>query len=279
VADKRDVALAVSVDASYAGSQKCLGAPPGLALLVLNERSRARIAARKSKVSSWYFDANLIGENWGVGGKPRAYWHTLPVNSIYGLREALALLADEGLESLWARHAAAAAQLHQGLEAMGLTLFVKDPAYRLPTVTTINVPDGVLWSDVTTFISSKYNLEEISGGLGPTAGKVWRIGLMGHNARPGNVELVLAALRDALTHVGFLGAAKHTELDVNRRIQTLFSRLHSPFAFVLRHALSPGAPVRVQPVAPVRVRVVCVRHSFDSHVCSSMPMWSVPNLR
>ena len=134
------------------------------------------------------------------------------MNGIYSMREAVAMLAEEGLEATWARHAAASKQLHDGLQAMGLELFVKDPAHRLPTVTTVTVPAGVVWSDVTSFLMRKYNLE-LAGGLGPSAGKVWRIGVMGHNARPGNVELVLAALRDALKHVGWSGLkAAHQEL-------------------------------------------------------------------
>jgi len=202
------------VDAAYSGSQKSLGAPPGMAPLSLSARARERIENRAFGMSTYYLDAVQIGDNWGVDGKPRQYLHTLPVTGIYGLREALAMLAEEGLPSAWARHADAARTLADGLELLGLTLFVKNPRHRLPTVTTVEVPKGELWSwsNVTAYISAKYNLE-IAGGLGPTAGRVWRIGMMGHNARPANVELVLAAMRDALTYVGYLPRpAAHEEL-------------------------------------------------------------------
>ena len=194
---------AAGIDVTYSGSQKCLGAPPGSAPFSMSQRARDKLAARKTKVASYYFDATLFGANWGVDGKPRWYHHTSPVNSMYQLREALAMLAEEGLEATWQRHQEAAAQLYAGLERLGLTLFVKDPAARLPTVTTVEVPPGVVWSDVNTFLMTKYKLE-ISGGLGPSAGKVWRIGLMGHGARPGDVAFILADLEDALRHVGFL---------------------------------------------------------------------------
>jgi alanine-glyoxylate transaminase / serine-glyoxylate transaminase / serine-pyruvate transaminase len=111
------------VDATYSGTQKCLGAPPGLSPFSMNERARARVAARKTKPASYYFDAGLVGKNWGVDNVPRAYHHTLAVNNIYQLREAVAMLASEGLEAVWARHAAAGKQLQEGLQAMGLELF------------------------------------------------------------------------------------------------------------------------------------------------------------
>jgi alanine-glyoxylate transaminase/serine-glyoxylate transaminase/serine-pyruvate transaminase len=170
------------VDITYSGSQKCLGAPPGAAPFSMSPRARAKLAARKTPVASYYFDANLVGLNWGVDGKPRWYHHTSMINTVYALREALAMLAEEGIEEMWARHAAAAAQLHAGLERMGLTLFVKDPAARLPTVTTVEVPAGVIWTDVTSYMMRKYNLE-ISGGLGPTVGKVFRIGISASQMR------------------------------------------------------------------------------------------------
>ena len=202
------------VDVTYSGSQKCLGAPPGSAPFSMSQRARDKLAARKSKVQSYYFDANLFAAGWGVDGKPRWYHATAPINSFYQLRESLAMLAEEGLEAAWARHAAAAQQLYVGLERLGLKLYVKDPAHRLATVTTVEVPEGVLWSDVTAFIMHKYQLE-IAGGLGPSVGKVWRIGIMGDNARPGNVALVLAALEDALTHLGWLKpGAMHAHIDL-----------------------------------------------------------------
>jgi len=207
---------AAGVDVTYSGSQKALGAPPGAAPLSLSAAARARVAARTTKVRSFYFDAELLGKNWGVdlatgGPMPRAYVATHSINSLYMLREALAMVAEEGLEEVWARHAAAAKQLHVGLEALGLKLFVKDPAHRLATVTTVEVPPGVLWSDVTTYLMKNYALE-ISGGLGPTAGKVWRIGVMGTGAQPGRILLILSALKEALLSVGWKGPAAHAEL-------------------------------------------------------------------
>jgi alanine-glyoxylate transaminase/serine-glyoxylate transaminase/serine-pyruvate transaminase len=131
------------------------------------------------------------------------YHHTGMISMQYAMREALALVADEGIEEMWARHDAVHKQLWEGLSAMGLEPFVKDPKDRLCTVNTIKVPAGVDWAAVCKLAMDKYSVE-IAGGLGPTAGQVWRVGLMGYNAHPENVALVLDAFRDALTQQGFL---------------------------------------------------------------------------
>ena len=125
------------------------------------------------------------------------YHHTGMVTNIYTLREALSLIQEEGLAEAWARHREADERLWDGLERMGLELFVDKPELRLPTVTTVKVPEGVDWKDVTTHMMSKHKIE-MSGGLGPTAGKVWRIGIMGYNAGPQQVNKLLAALKEAL---------------------------------------------------------------------------------
>lgn len=193
-----------AVDAIYSGSQKCLSAPPGGAPLFLGPRAMAKLQARKTKVRSYYLDMNLVGDYWGWYGK-RSYHHTGMVSMWYAMREALALVAEEGLEAMWARHEAVHQQLWAGLSAMGLEPFVKDPKDRLCTVNTVEVPAGVDWAAVVKNAMDKYQVE-IAGGLGPSAGKVWRVGLMGYNATPANVELVLAAFKDGLEQQGFLKA-------------------------------------------------------------------------
>ncbi|CAI9603631.1 unnamed protein product, partial [Staurois parvus] len=144
-----------------------------------------------------YVDLNWLANYWGCDGKPRIYHHTGPVTNFYSLREGLAILAEKGLECSWEQHREIALRFHKGLEDLGLKLFVKDPALRLPTVTTIQVPTGYEWKDITTYIMKKYNIE-VTGGLGPSAGKVLRVGLMGYNATKANVNHVLEALKDAL---------------------------------------------------------------------------------
>ncbi|CAI5989290.1 unnamed protein product [Closterium sp. NIES-64] len=190
------------VDVIYSGSQKCLSAPVAPSPLSLSERARAKLANRSTPVQSYYFDMNLVGEYWGVDRQPRKYHHTGLVTNVNAMREALAMLAEEGLENVWQRHRSQAELLWAGLQELGLELFVEDHGSRLPTVTTVKVPEGVEWTKVTGHLMSKFNLE-IAGGLGPTVGKVWRIGLMGNNARPANVALLLEALKDALEHAGF----------------------------------------------------------------------------
>eukprot|EP00897_Mesotaenium_endlicherianum_P010655 jgi/Mesen1/9618/ME000659S08981 len=191
------------IDVIYSGSQKCLGAPVGPSPLSFSERARAKLANRRTPVASYYFDMNLVAEYWAIDSCPRKYHHTGMVSNTYALREALAMLAEEGVEEAWKRHNDAARQLWAGLHELGLELYVKEPSARLPTVTTVCVPAGVKWDAVTAYLLRKYRLE-IAGGLGPTAGKVWRIGVMGNNARPAAICLLLAALKDALQHVGHL---------------------------------------------------------------------------
>merc|ERR1711997_580404 len=188
----------LGIDVIYTGSQKVLSCPPGTSPISFSDRALAKITSRRSPPKSFYLDMNWLGKYWNCyPGQARVYHHTGPVNSMYALREALAILAEEGLEGCQKRHRMCTERLYDGLKKMGLELFVDKPSARLPTVTTIKVPEGIDWKKVTGHCMSKHNVE-IAGGLGPTAGKVWRIGVMGHNAKVENVDKVLAALQDAL---------------------------------------------------------------------------------
>ncbi|KAK9818420.1 hypothetical protein WJX72_012441 [[Myrmecia] bisecta] len=190
------------VDCIYSGSQKVLGAPPGAAPFFFSERALEKVKARKTKPTSYYFDMNLVGDYWGWFNK-RFYHHTGPVSTWYAMREAMALLSEEGLAASWKRHEARAAELWEGLREMGLEPFVENEAERLITVNTIKVPEGVDWAAVVKNAMDKYNVE-IAGGLGPTVGKIWRVGIMGYNATPANVALVLTAFKDGLSKQGRL---------------------------------------------------------------------------
>lgn len=191
------------IDAVYTGSQKVLGAPPGLTPLSFSQRAEQKLFNRRTKVPVYYWDLTILGDYWACFGNPRVYHHTASATLIYGLREALAQLCEEGLRASWSRHAAAAASLSRGLELRGLRSYVKIPQYRLSTVIAVELPAGVDGGLVSLRAMEKYKVE-ISGGLGPTVGKIWRIGLMGINATPGHVELILNALDEGLSHA--LGA-------------------------------------------------------------------------
>lgn len=190
------------IDFSYSGSQKCLSAPPGAAPIFLNQRVLDKLQNRKTKPATYNLDLNLVGDYWGLFGK-RWYHHTGMVSTWYAMREALAISSEEGLGNLWKRHEEMHHLLWDGLKSMGLKSYIKNDAERLITVNTIEIPDGVDWSAIIKLAMDKYNVE-ISGGLGGSAGKVWRVGLMGYNAKPANVELVLAAFRDGLKAQGKL---------------------------------------------------------------------------
>jgi alanine-glyoxylate transaminase/serine-glyoxylate transaminase/serine-pyruvate transaminase len=182
------------VDVSYSATQKCLSAPSGLAPLTVSPRARERLAARKTKVANWYLDLTLLGKYWG---KERTYHHTAPINMNYALYEALRLVHEEGLEARFARHAANARHLWQGLEGLGLRLVVPEE-HRLPPLTTVYIPQGVEDLPVRRRLLNEYGIE-ISGGLGVFAGKVWRIGLMGYSSQIANVTMLLGALKDILS--------------------------------------------------------------------------------
>lgn len=183
-------------DAVYSGTQKCLSAPPGLSPVTLSDRAADAISARKTPVQSWFLDVSLVMAYWGGDGG-RTYHHTAPVNAMYGLHEALVLLEEEGLEASHARHAHMHKALVAGLEAMGLAMLVP-AAERLPQLNTVKVPEGVDEAAVRAHLLRDYNLE-IGAGLGPLAGKVWRIGLMGTAATRSNIVQCLTALEDALS--------------------------------------------------------------------------------
>jgi len=186
------------IDAIYSGTQKCLSCPPGLSPVSFSERAVEVIRQRKTKVQSWFLDMGLVMAYW-AGEGARTYHHTAPVNSMYGLHEALVILKDEGLENSWARHAFQHRALAAGIEAMGLN-FVVDKDYRLPQLNSVTVPAGVKEAEVRARLLKDYNLE-IGAGLGALAGKVWRIGLMGESACQTNVLLCLGALDAILTEL------------------------------------------------------------------------------
>jgi alanine-glyoxylate transaminase / serine-glyoxylate transaminase / serine-pyruvate transaminase len=190
------------VDLGYAGTQKCLGVAPGLAPFTIGERAWER---RVERPRSWYLDLGLlgayageagVGEAGAAGKAKRTYHHTAPVAMVASLHAGLTRILDEGLEAVWTRHEEAGRLLQDGLEAMGLELFAQAGS-RLPELTTVKVPEGVDSAGVRRTLLERHGIE-IGAGAGPYADTVWRIGLMGHNARPDAALLVLAALGEAL---------------------------------------------------------------------------------
>ena len=177
------------VDLAYSCSQKGLSCPPGLGPFTMGPRAEEKLDRRSGKVPNWYLDMSGLKSYWG---SQRTYHHTAPVNMNYGLREALRLLCEEGLENSWARHRRNSEELWAGLERMGLELHVP-LSHRLPTLTTVKIPDGVDGKAFATHLLNKHGVE-IGNGLGDLAGRVWRVGLMGTNSKPENVERLLNLL-------------------------------------------------------------------------------------
>lgn len=186
------------VDVCYSGTQKCLGAPPGLAPITLSENAMQVLRTRETPVQSFYFNLQELESYWG---RNRAYHHTAPISMTYALREALRMMMEEGIENRIARHAKAAAALRAGLEALGLELLA-DPDYRLNPLTTVRIPEGIDDAQVRATLLSDYSIE-IGGGLGEFRGKAWRIGLMGDSARDRNVLALLSALEQILNENGY----------------------------------------------------------------------------
>jgi alanine-glyoxylate transaminase / serine-glyoxylate transaminase / serine-pyruvate transaminase len=197
-------------DAVYSGTQKCLSCVPGLAPVTFSDRAVERVQSRQQPVQSWFLDVSLVVGYWGEG-RQRAYHHTAPINSLYGLHEALLLLREEGLRAAWARHEAMHGALRAGLEALGLALTVPE-GERLPQLNAVAVPEGVNEARVRQRLLEERGLE-IGAGLGALAGKVWRIGLMGYGARPENVRKCIGDLGTVLTEEG-LSVDRRAALDL-----------------------------------------------------------------
>jgi len=193
------------VDACYAGTQKALSCPPGLAPVTFSDRAVEKIKSRKTKVGSWYLDANLLTAYWGeTSGGARAYHHTAPVTMNYALHEALRIVAEEGLEKRAKRHRRNHLALVAGVEAMGLKMAIA-PEHRLWTLNAVAIPEGPKGVDdarVRGRLLNEFNIE-IGGGLGVFKGKVWRVGLMGAGSTENNVLLLLGALEKCLKDEGF----------------------------------------------------------------------------
>lgn len=185
------------IDAVYSGTQKCLSCPPGLAPVSFSERAAELIANRKTKVQSWYLDMQMIQRYWG---SDRFYHHTAPISMNYALREALALVVEEGLEARFARHMLNHKALKAGLAAMGLG-YVTAEGHQLPQLNCVRIPEGVDDMTVRRRLLKDWGIE-VGGGLGPLKGQAWRIGLMGVGSRQQYVTLVLAALETCLRDLG-----------------------------------------------------------------------------
>ena len=178
------------LDAVYSASQKCLSCTPGLSPLTFSERALDKIRHRKNPVQSWFLDVAQVLGYWGTG--KRSYHHTAPISPLYGLHEALLMLHEEGLQTVWQRHRLQHQALAAGLRTLGLSLPVAEP-WRLPQLNTVEIPPGVEDEQTRAALLNRHGLE-IGAGLGAMAGKVWRIGLMGNSARQDHVVRCLAAL-------------------------------------------------------------------------------------
>ncbi|MHB8345935.1 MAG: pyridoxal-phosphate-dependent aminotransferase family protein [Acidiferrobacterales bacterium] len=186
------------IDAIYSGSQKCLSCTPGLSPVSFNERAIEKIRQRKSPVPSWFLDLTLVMGYWG-GSSKRTYHHTAPVNALYGLHEALVMLQEEGLENAWARHEHNYRALRAGVEKLGLQFFVREDS-RLPQLNAIAVPVQADEAHIRQLLLSDYNLE-IGAGLGALAGRIFRVGLMGHTSNLKNVLLFVSALEEVIARL------------------------------------------------------------------------------
>lgn len=182
------------IDVIYSGTQKCLSCPPGLAPVSFSDRAVEALRARRTKVPNWYLDLTMIVDYWQ--GAKRAYHHTAPINMLYAIDAALGTILEEGLEAVFARHAEVHRRLVAGLEALGLSMLVT-PGSRLPMLNAVRVAEGVDEAAVRARLLKEFDIE-IGAGLGPLAGQIWRIGLMGHTARAENVDRLLDALKQIL---------------------------------------------------------------------------------
>lgn len=181
------------IDAAYSGTQKCISCPPGLSPISFSDAAMEALGKRKTPVVSWYLDLSMVKSYWG---EERKYHHTAPINMIYGFREALRIIAEEGLEERFKRHLLNHRALVAGIETMGLSMLVPR-SERLPMLNAVCIPNGVNDIKIRKALLNDFGIE-IGGGLGEFAGKIWRVGLMGHTSRRRNVVLFLSALETVL---------------------------------------------------------------------------------
>ena len=180
------------IDVCYSGTQKCLSVPPGLAPITISPKAQKVITGRSGKVQSWYLDLSMLQNYWG---EDRVYHHTAPISSLYALWQGLAIILEEGLEARWERHQALGRALQQRLVDKGFRLFAQD-GHRLPNLTSVYLPPEIEDLPARRRLLDEYDIE-VGGGLGPYAGKIWRIGLMGETCRASSI----ATLTDALDHL------------------------------------------------------------------------------
>jgi alanine-glyoxylate transaminase/serine-glyoxylate transaminase/serine-pyruvate transaminase len=178
------------VDVAYSGAQKCLGAPSGLAPVAFAPAALEKVVGCRS----FYFDLGLLEDYWGG----RKYHHTICSPLVFAFHEALVAIEDEGLEARWARHANVHQAFARGIGHLGLSFLVPE-AERLMTLNTVRVPEGVNEAEVRTALRERFSIE-IGAGMGPLAGKIWRIGLMGASASEAHVHTLIGALRAAVPH-------------------------------------------------------------------------------
>ena len=173
--------------------------PRRVAPVSFSEKAIEKLSNRKSKVPNWYLDLSMITKYWS--GKSRVYHHTAPINMLYGLYQACFNIIDEGLDKVIQRHSEMHNMLVSELNNLGLELFVKEND-RLPMLNSVIIPDGANDAAVRSKLLNEYQIE-IGGGLGPLAGKIWRIGLMGESAKTSTVLSLLSALEEVLPTEGF----------------------------------------------------------------------------
>jgi len=184
-----------AVDIAYSGTQKCLGVPPGLSPVTVSDRAMERLVETPQ---SWYLDLNMI-KDYVTGDGARAYHHTAPISMLYALHAGLGVVIDEGLQQAWERHRSCGDELHRCLPELGFELWAQE-GHRLPELTTVSIPDGLDDVEGRQHLLNRYGIE-VGGGLGPVAGKVWRIGCMGHTAQMRNVKMLLGALEELTAHL------------------------------------------------------------------------------
>tara|TARA_B100001175_G_scaffold166225_1_gene140933 strand:- start:1859 stop:2887 length:1029 start_codon:yes stop_codon:yes gene_type:complete len=184
-----------AVDIAYSGTQKCLGVPPGLSPVTVSDRAMERLVETPQ---SWYLDLNMI-KDYVTGDGARAYHHTAPISMLYALHAGLGVVINEGLQQAWERHQSCGDELHRCLPELGFDLWAQE-GHRLPELTTVSIPDGLDDVEGRQHLLNRYGIE-VGGGLGPVAGKVWRIGCMGHTAQMRNVKMLLGALEELTAHL------------------------------------------------------------------------------
>ncbi|KAI2806399.1 hypothetical protein BLOT_008355 [Blomia tropicalis] len=191
----------LNIDVLYSAGQKALSGPPGVAPISLNDRAVEKIRTRKTSVPSFYMDLTLVARSWGIVEHGKFPYHYTPaINTLFGLREAIAMVIEEGIDQLVRRHQKSQILFESMLQQMGLSFYINQANHRLSAIISVLVPNDIDAVRVMRYLDEEHKI--LIGGpllVDSNVPKFWRIGFLGTNANPKSISRTCQALSKALS--------------------------------------------------------------------------------